>query len=394
MNVELKHSKSLSKKIRKNFDFKCVLFPEYKSVIKIDEGLYQSKYLKDTESIFSECPSQNSDEEMEKIANHAIKDGYADIANGILSFIKRKNIRQDFLISKKLKRSKLHGRKLIIAPLTTIKKTINPVKNIRFQETSFPLDSIIFDNNPLKSEKQVSCFTDVYDYKRIESVSFDELRKVYVVKMHEKVYDPMLYKHGINMQNYYIDWLMSLGNQKAVDLSKNLELMLQMHNNELSTVKSMIKNDCVDKLDDELDDCVNKRLENLPYKTRIVKYEKDVRNEYTGLVEEEYNLPYLKLIGYDESQKDEIISKFLSFDIQRAFFIPDFYGAIKEFFEKQKKTSQLNLNKFFLEAKLIINGKEGNPFRKCKHNIFEEKWSNNGTIYKKNYYNPVEIQKI
>ena len=106
MEVELKHSKYLSKRLKKNFDFKCVLFPEYKTYIKIENGLHQAKYLKDSESIFSDCPSHNSDEEMENLVNHAIQDGYNDIANGIVSFIRRKNIHQDFLTKKKLKKSK------------------------------------------------------------------------------------------------------------------------------------------------------------------------------------------------------------------------------------------------------------------------------------------------
>ena len=106
MEVEIKHSKFLSKRLKKDFEFKCVLFPEYKAYIEIEDGLHQSKYLKDNESIFSENPKHNSDEEMENLINHAIQDGYTEIADGIESLIKRKHIRQDFLTAKKLKKSK------------------------------------------------------------------------------------------------------------------------------------------------------------------------------------------------------------------------------------------------------------------------------------------------
>ena len=81
----------------------------------------------------------------------------------------------------------------------SLKKTINPIKNIRFLETSFPFDSIIFRQDLFQNEKVVNCFTDVYDYKRVESVTFDEKRKVFIVKMHEKIYDKTLYKHNIKL---------------------------------------------------------------------------------------------------------------------------------------------------------------------------------------------------
>ena len=64
-------------------------------------------------------------------------------------------------------------------------------------ETSFPLNSVIFDTAPIQNDKLVDCFTDVYEFKRIESVFFDEQRKVFVVKMHEKVYDRLLYNNSV-----------------------------------------------------------------------------------------------------------------------------------------------------------------------------------------------------
>ena len=69
MTSKLKHSKKLSKRFRKDFNFSSTIFPELKKYITIERGLLQSKYLKRDESLFSLISDVDTDKDIDYYTN-------------------------------------------------------------------------------------------------------------------------------------------------------------------------------------------------------------------------------------------------------------------------------------------------------------------------------------
>lgn len=72
MISELKHSKCLSKRYKRDFNFKSTLFPKLKEYFEIDKGVWQAKYIKDYESILSEIEYSDTDNEYDKLLDEVV----------------------------------------------------------------------------------------------------------------------------------------------------------------------------------------------------------------------------------------------------------------------------------------------------------------------------------
>ena len=78
-------------------------------------------------------------------------------------------------------------------------------------------------------------------------------------------------------------------------------------------------------------------------------------------------MSYMNMLGYKETDKDEIFQKLLSFEIQRASSSQEFFNLVEEFFIKigaalTKSNSNLDI---LLVDKSLIREKDDYSFKKC-----------------------------
>ena len=127
-------------------------------------------------------------------------------------------------------------------------------------------------------------------------------------------------------------------------------------------------------------------LEEIPEKTlkfiqkqrfvsRTTLVELDSSSENTGLIEEEYSMEFLKLLGYKNCDKGEIFNKLLKFDIQRSYSTEDFLATIlKTIFGKKKYDDESEeIKNRVVNQDLIVRGKGENAFSFTPM-MWEEKW--------------------
>ena len=110
----------------------------------------------------------------------------------------------------------------------------------------------------------------------------------------------------------------------------------------------------------------------------------------SGLIEEEYSMPFVNLLGYTVSDMEELIIKFRNFDIQQSMYTKSYINNVLDTINKVRSGSNgSNLDKNtnyskFLEN-LIVKDKFGNDAIKFKCQVWEERWFENDCLYKKSY---------
>ena len=97
-------------------------------------------------------------------------------------------------------------------------KLPNPIMTVMFCNWTFALDSGIFSDNIDENSKEHPLFYKISDQKRTKSVIYDNINNVFIANYHDKVVhqDQKLFAQQQN--KYYLDWLESLGNQKAKEM--------------------------------------------------------------------------------------------------------------------------------------------------------------------------------
>ena len=122
MFIEINHSQQLSKRFKKDVEFKCVLFPVYKSFIQLEDGIMQVEKLRDNESLFSVEEKDDIDDKIKKYETEKKHKTQAMINYQYMNKIKT---------LKDLRKCKWHRRLLEIVPIK-IKKELNPIPSFRF----------------------------------------------------------------------------------------------------------------------------------------------------------------------------------------------------------------------------------------------------------------------
>lgn len=217
IETEILHSKSLSKRLKKDDDLKQLLFPTRVKSFYVEKGIIQVE-TKDEESFFSKSDKASD--------TGKVLTGYINSCDNtsVLRFHQR-NMTQALLQKKRLQKSKWLYKKLKLVPLC-IKREPNPYTRIRFLEYNLLLDSDMFLDASQKTNKEFCIPNNIYDYKRAKTVTYDRIKEAFTISLHEKV--PNDY-NNINLEqyNYYIEWLRSLGNYRARDFIEVINLFLE-----------------------------------------------------------------------------------------------------------------------------------------------------------------------
>lgn len=226
MYSELKYNYKLSKRLEKDFEFRCKLFPVYKIYIYIEDGIKQAKKLKSNESIFSSNDNSDTDEEIENILsreNHEESERVLIYSNKLI---------QALLALKRILNSKLNGKKLFLTPFFP-SNSIKVIKSIRFLDFVFPLNAEIFQCYGNEKSKEFITCCNIYEYKRASSVIYNKNKQSFIIKMHEKVFDKVSYSTNLRRMNYYLTWLHSLNNKRAYHLMEDLKELVKAHENKI-----------------------------------------------------------------------------------------------------------------------------------------------------------------
>ena len=390
--IELTHSKKLSKRVRKDKDLKKLLFPKRLKILKLEEGVLEIKCSRSDYTIFSKNNSIDTDEELEKFLEDE------EIDKQQKAILNRYKFTQSVLEVKRLVKLKWYKRKVIQKPLSN-KRNPRIMQEIRFFDYSFPLDSRIFADTFDNKSKKFNLPHNVYDHKRALSVTLDKEKSLFSIEVGEKVLSSKdLVDYSLSLQNYYIKWLRNSGNAKALPfieiqlehngLDKNFankesELAIYENIDLYKYDKFFLKK--ISKSDMEF-------ISKSPYMTRTHKRNLLGTNQDNNLIQEEFNMELCKLIGYQDTDVDEILSKSLRFDVQNSMYCKNFINGmcnLKEVRKQRYLSSYRNCQTDSTGSKILekvyIRTKDKEKSIGCTIIAWKENWIENGCLYNKVY---------
>ena len=305
---------------------------------------------------------------------------------------------------KRLKKCKWYNKALF--PKTfDLKRNPSPIINFRFLNYILYFDSDMFSDHNDISNKEFRSMHDIYDHKRAGSVIYDKNKKCFKIKMQEKDLDDKQ-THQISPQlNYYISWLQSMGNCKAINL---IEILTKFKERNEDTIKKLIQNsvisyDVMSQANNRvffiqtIDEKTKKYILEQPYLTRTSKIDLTNISTKPGLIEEEYNMDYVKLMGYhEESDMDELMTKFLGLDIQKSTYVKSSYNNILDFSQRLMKNFDFKDDStkttcYSFQEKFIMRDKNGEDGFKLQVDLYEERWYEDSSLYIKSYVTHLKV---
>ena len=387
MFSELKPSKKLKKKQKKDFCFRSLLFPESRNYVQIEHDIWQAKTLYEDESIFSKNTMNNDTDFENETLKGMMRYGVHEDEN---IEARRNFIIEKILLQKEQKKQEKTKQKIqFVSPLTL--KKINPVQKMRIVDICFPFDCDIFKDLSGKNTKNFECFFNIYEYKRASSVTYDKNKEVFTVKYHEKNFDENFCDKNMKIYNYYLEWLDSLANAKAVNLLQRLKSFKEAIENEVFLLTSQ-PTYTYKKILKEIDQETMNFILNQPYFSKLEHIELVATSENTGLIEEEYSMAFLKIKGYSLQDIETITSKLLRMDIQQEYIIRDFYNAAINMLARKKTESCQHTALDGIAPKRTITKNRNMQIETDGRQIIKaEKWLENNKQYKKSYYIPTDI---
>ena len=256
--------------------------------------------------------------------------------------------------------------------------------------------------------KEFNLMLNIYDDKRVSSVTYDKKKDGFVIRLCEKyfrqIYDLKEYSDILYSElNYYIEWLKSLGSKKSMDYLNsllNLKESFEMNKSLIRYYRNKVENSDTSKVFvKQIDQDTLNYVYKGPYFNRISKVDLEGSNENSGLIQEEYSMSFLKMMGYDYSDIDELLSKFMKNQIQHSFYTKSYVNNVSDVINKNC------LNCFDLEngkilapkplfERFCLRNRYGEDCVEFRVNTWEQKWYENGSLFKASYCLPYDINYI
>ena len=120
------------------------------------------------------------------------------------------------------------------------------------------------------------------------------------------------------------------------------------------------------------------------------------KTENSVLIEEEYSMDFVKKMGYQESDMDELFLGFLRLNIQKFMYVKSAYNNILDICQRimkklnTKDDPTKTVYSVFSE-KFISRDKYGDDAYEREIHVYEERWYENKSLYIKSYLVPYEI---
>ena len=377
MFSELLHTNKLSKRFRRDTVFKTTLFPYSRVCLELEKNTSQDK--DEQKSIF----------DSEEYYQDRLKNAETQTQlKKVWLATKKYYFTEQILTRKRLDRTKQHRKKLFFVPLDT-KTQLNPMKQIKFFDYKMPQDSSIFEDIPYQDDLGIYNIFDMSDYKQVKQVTYDHNRKVFTTNTYEKHHTKSSNFYYRKSRQYYLSWLRSLGNKRAFDLSETLEEI--QNNYEKSKEKYLeseqaLKDSCNNSMISKIRIKSLESILKLPYLARTTKIESDATSEVSGIVEEEISMELLKLMGFSEEDKADIGLRLLKFMLYKSVSVLDIYSALK-MTVPNKRLADIddsgNLPKS--GVRILLKDRYGNNAVESGVVRFEDRWYENGFVYKRTY---------
>ena len=251
------------------------------------------------------------------------------------------------------------------------------------------------------TNREFNLVLNVYDDKRVCSVTYDKKKDGFIIRMCEKHFSQINSRKYYLGLDYYIEWLKSLGNQASIsylDSLLKIKESFEMSKSLIRFYKDQVENsDTSKKFIKEIDQNTLNYIHKGPFFSRISKVDLQGSNENSGLIQEEYSMSFLKLMGYDYSDTDQILSKFMKHEIQNSFYTKSFLNNVCDLLPTSKNVCDssnrchvygLDLEKHKILAPktltehFCLRNKHGEDCVEFMLIIWEEKWYENGSLYK------------
>ena len=383
MYVEQTHSESLSKRLQRDRHFQEIIMAQHKIYVDLEPGIKKASRLKDVESLLSDLTDFDSSYQFQEMFDSADEQNLLALQSMQINYKKKRLQRKE----ERLKNCKWNNRKLFITPLK-ITQLPNPIKMVKFNEFSFPLDSDIFFDLKDKKTREHVAFHMKTDDKRVDSVTYDSNKKIFTAKYQEKVsLGQELFQNA--QESYFKEFLTSLGSKKAMDMIETLkkfkasgERKYQMES-QYSLTKPTGKEKRI--IISSVDKKYQEIIKILPCQHRLVRLTNNSTEEL-GLIEEEFNMPFLNLMGYTEENKGEIYKDLLNSKIQTSIYTKDVFEIMQSIFDNTNlQLNRNNLDSIAHPGSYTLRDKHGNDVMKFRFKKLQENWIENGCRYKKSY---------
>ena len=379
--IELRHSKELSRRLRIDPEFKELIYRNKKNSIMIDNGITKIREEIDDNSLLSEEEIFDSELEFDLLESQACN-AYTKARVAICR--KKYNDTRKKKLNDKLKEIKWLRIKYTLVPLS-IRREPSPMKSARLFEYTFPLDSSIFNEYQTFVLKDYCYFIDISEYKRVHTAYYDKEAKVFITKLHEKIFKKESYYTNNQQYQYYKEWLSSLNNLKAKYfcdvLNTAAQVKKELHTKQLKMKEGLTNNQNEKIILNSINADLKKKILSLPYYARVTKLEIIPSSEESGLIEEEYSQPFLRLLGYDVKDEGQILNRIVKFLAQKSIYTKYYLDlTISVLNGKNSKNAGLTSH---VSCQLIDKyGEDIGEYYLCTH---EERWYEKGIIYKKTY---------
>ena len=212
----------------------------------------------------------------------------------------------------------------------------SPLQTVRVLDFVFPVNSAIFSGEQQKSKGlEFKLFTNIYDFKRVTAVKYDNNEDVFSIDIEEKNFNKeFVYHVHSNEIMYYYDWLKSHGDKEGLefflkqkgfldrfkkriictsDISSTNMMMQEKKISFEEKVKALSKPQVGKRYAKKIDDITMEWIKSMPYIIRRFKLVETEQYLSTELIEEVLSRNYLQLVGMSPENRDQVFSDLKKF---------------------------------------------------------------------------------
>lgn len=208
----------------------------------------------------------------------------------------------------------------------------SPIKQVRLLEFNFPINCKIFQDRSAIGQEYFNWALNIYEYKRVTATKYQKEEECFSIDIEEKnVYKEPTFDINSSEIQYYFDWVYSQGNKDGlilINAIKSMEKHISQKRKDSIILANIPKFTSHNRYYfQQLDTTTLKWIKEQPYFIRVQTLNKHLKDQSLSLIEESFSINYLKLLGLDTNNTDEIHSLLKKFKISGNFSTNDFLGS-------------------------------------------------------------------
>ena len=233
--------------------------------------------------------------------------------------------------------------KLVAYEVEPMHRMYSPIKNVRIGTFNFPVNCKIFQDRIDKGQEHFNWQTDISEYKRVIATTYQKEEKCFGVETQEKnIYTEPVFDLESNVTKYYFKWIYSQGN---IDGLKFINAIKSMTKNSRKIIIPPEKDPLIaneislqEKFHylKQLDSTTLEWIKTQPYFTKVQK----VNDNSGASTHEQFSINFLKLIGQDTNNKDQVHSSLRKSKVMESCSTNDFFGVFQMMYEMSNNPSR------------------------------------------------------